>query len=244
MKATLIEFKLRVLIITAIIFLGFWAPWQQFFKLTEQPSLMIWLAYQLTHSAAINFATTTTLIIVIALLTALKGASLRVWGTAYLGSRTVNAANLQGSTLNADGPYRYVRNPLYWGTWCTMTAVAFLMPPSGALCTILLLSIFQLRLIFAEEAFLTEKLGEPYKKYLAAVPRLWPQLFHPLKPSGRKPEWLRAIVAELFPIGVFLSFAALSWQYDHSLMVKAVIVSFGISLVARALLPKSDTPPI
>ena len=238
MKATEIEFKLRILIIAAIISLGFWAPWHQLFSFSEPHSLMIWIAYKLNHYASISFRTTTSIAIIIGIMTAFKGMWFRLWGTAYLGSETVNSTQMHSGTLIADGPYRYARNPLYWGTWCTLLAVAYLMSPTGALCTMLLLSIFQLRLILAEEAFLTAKLGEPYKNYLAAVPRLWPQIFHPLKPSGRKPAWTRAIIAELFPIGVFLTFAALSWQYNHSLMIRAVIVSFGISLIARALLPK------
>jgi protein-S-isoprenylcysteine O-methyltransferase Ste14 len=238
MKATAIEFKLRVLIITAIIFLGFWAPWHLLFSFTEPYSLMVWLAYQLMHYALISFAASTTIVIVIGILTAFKGAWFRVWGTAYLGSETVNSTQMQSGALLADGPYRYVRNPLYWGTWCTMLAVSFLMPPTGALWTMVLLTIFQLRLIFGEETFLIGKLGESYKNYCAAVPRLWPLIFHPIKPSGSKPQWLRSILAELFPVGVFLSFAILSWRYDHMLMVKAVIVSFGVSLIVRALLPK------
>ena len=239
MKATAIEFKLRVLIIAAIISLGFWTPWHQLFGFSEPYSLMTWIAYKLTHYASISFVATTTIAILFATLTALKGACLRVWGTAYLGLETVNSTQMQSGTLLADGPYRYVRNPLYWGTWCTMLAVSFLMPPTGALWTMVLLSIFQLRLILGEEAFLTIKLGEPYKNYLAAVPRLCPHFFRPLKPSGRKPAWGRAILAELFPVGVFVSFAALSWQYDRMLMVKAMIVSFGISLVVRAVLPRA-----
>ncbi len=239
MKATQIEFKLRLLIIAAIISLGFWAPWHQLFSFSEPHSLMIWFAYQLTHYASLSFATTTTIAIIISIMTAFKGMWFRLWGTAYLGSETVNSTQMQGGTLLADGPYRYARNPLYWGTWCTLLAVSYLMSPTGALCSMLLLSIFQLRLIFAEEAFLTASLGETYKNYLAAVPRLWPQILHPLNPSGRKPNWTRAILAELFPVGIFVSFATLSWQYNHSLMIRAVIVSFGISLIARALLPKN-----
>jgi protein-S-isoprenylcysteine O-methyltransferase Ste14 len=238
MSATQIEFKLRLLIITAIICIGFWAPWHQIFGFSEPHSLMIWIAYQLTHYAGLNFATTTTIAIIFGTVMAFKGAWLRVWGTTYLGSATVNSTLMQSGSLLADGPYRYVRYPLYWGTWCTMGTVSLLMSPTGALWTMILLSVFQLRLIFGEEVFLAGKLGEPYKNYLTSVPRLWPQLFHPLKPSGRKPDWLRALLAELFPVGVFVSFATLSWQYDHSLMIRAVIVSFGVSLIVRALLPK------
>ena len=36
----------------------------------------------------------------------------------------------------ADGPYRYVRNPLYIGLWCMVIAMAFLMPASGRIFAI------------------------------------------------------------------------------------------------------------
>jgi hypothetical protein len=44
----------------------------------------------------------------------------------------------------------------------------------------------------------------------------------------------------LNPIGVFITLAFLSWSYDNLLMVKAIIVSFGVSLIVRALLPMQD----
>jgi len=51
------------------------------------------------------------------------------------------------------------------------------------------------------------------------------------------------VLAELCPIGVFLTLACLSWSYNNSLMVRAIIVSFGISLVARAILPVTRQDP-
>jgi hypothetical protein len=34
-----------------------------------------------------------------------------------------------------------------------------------------------------------------------------------------------------------VTLAVLSWSYDNLLMVKGILVSFGVSLVVRALLP-------
>ena len=45
-------------------------------------------------------------------------------------------------------------------------------------------------------------------------------------------------MAEINPIGIFLILAVLSWQYDNWLMVRAVPVCFGISLVVWALTPE------
>ena len=130
-----------------------------------------------------------------------------------------------------------MRNPLYIGSWCVFAAMAFLMPVSGALFAMVLLTVFLLRLILGEEAFLARELGEPYIEYQRAVPRLLPRLRTGIVPTGSKPQWLRALIAEVYPIGIFLILAVLSWSYDNWLMIKAVIVCFGISLVVRALAP-------
>src|SRR5262249_49124499 len=40
-------------------------------------------------------------------------AALRTWATAYLRAEVVHDASQHSEALVADGPYRYVRNPLY-----------------------------------------------------------------------------------------------------------------------------------
>ena len=122
-------------------------------------------------------------------------------------------------------------------TITTGVAMALLMPLSGALFVLSAVPLFVLRLIQEEEAFLAAKLGEPYQAYMRAVPRLLPRLRTTLPPSGSKPRWVQAMLSEITPIGVFLTFAFLSWTYDNRLMVRAILVSFGLSLVVRALMP-------
>jgi protein-S-isoprenylcysteine O-methyltransferase Ste14 len=145
---------------------------------------------------------------------------------------------MQAGEVMADGPYRHVRNPLYLGLWCVFAALGFLMPPSGALVTMALLTVFLSRLIIGEEAFLTAQLGQPYRNYLSAVPRLIPRLRTNLSRTGRKPQWLRGVLAEITPIGVFIALAFVSWSYNWMLMARVIIVSFGISVVVRALMPR------
>jgi hypothetical protein len=38
--------------------------------------------------------------------------------------------------------------------------------------------------------------------------------------------------------GVVFSFAALGWSYNSFLIIQGIVVSLGLSLVARALVPK------
>jgi protein-S-isoprenylcysteine O-methyltransferase Ste14 len=246
MKASAIEFRLRMVTIAVVITVGFWAPWTEALGIGQRIPLLEWIALELSRSGFLRFPVAVPCVIVLAALIAAIGAILRVWGTAYLGPGIVNHGQMKAGAVMADGPYRYVRNPLYIGLWCMVAAMSFLMPPTGALFVMVLITVFQLRLIFGEEAFLNVQLGESYQSYLRAVPRIVPQLHSALKPTGRRPRWLHALLAELNPIGIFLILAVLSWSYNNWLMVRAVIVSFGISLVVRALTPgirQESTPP-
>jgi protein-S-isoprenylcysteine O-methyltransferase Ste14 len=124
-------------------------------------------------------------------------------------------------------------------------AMAFLMPPTGALFVAVFITIFQMRLIFGEEAFLAVQLGEPYREYLCTVPRLIPHLHTVFSrtscsPSNSKPRWFRAVLAEINSIGVFAALAFFSWSYNNWLMIKVIVISFGISMVVRALAPPNQ----
>ena len=45
------------------------------------------------------------------------------------------------------------------------------------------------------------------------------------------------MLSELNPIGVFITLAVVSWSYNNRLMIQAILVSLGLSLVVRALMP-------
>ncbi len=237
MRATELEFQLRMAINAAIIILGFWAPWIDAWGFGKRISLQEWLPLELSRLGLFSFTVASPVVIITAALIAAVGAALRVWGTAYLGPATVQNIDMKAGPVMAGDPYRYVRNPLYLGLWFMVAAMAFLMPPTGALCAMALLTVFLLRLILGEEAFLSAQLGEPYQAYLRVVPRLIPRLRTGLQSSSVDHHWLRALLAEITPIGVFVSLAFLSWSYNNRLMVRAILISFGISLVARAFMP-------
>jgi protein-S-isoprenylcysteine O-methyltransferase Ste14 len=240
MKATAFEFRFRLVLMVLLIALGFWAPWIELLQWGTRTTAWLWLGFEL-GGLGISSTAGFKLVTVLGIAAAAVAAALRVWGTAYLGTATVNNAEMKAGIVMAGGPYRRVRNPLYLGTWFMVAAIAMLMPPTGAALTMIVLTIFLLRLILGEEAFLTAKLGESYAAYRKAVPRLIPSLTPRVPASGQRPNWLRAFLGEITPLGVLISFAALSWQYNASLLTRAVLVSFGVSLVVRALmLPKPE----
>ena len=145
MRASAIEFRLRMLINATIIILGFWAPWIEPWHIGRRISLLEWLALELSRTGIMSFSMATTALLILAALIAAKAVVFRVWGTAYLGAGTVNSMSMVAGTVMADGPYRYMRNPLYIGLWCMVIALAFLMPVSGAVFAVILagaLSLF------------------------------------------------------------------------------------------------------
>lgn len=237
MRASAIEFRLRMLINAAIIILGFWSPWIEAWRVGHRISLVEWLALELSRSRALSFVVATTAVIIVAALFATTSTMFRVWGTAYLGPSTVSNMNMLAGRVMADGPYRFVRNPLYIGLWFMVAAMAFLMPVTGALFVVALITIFIVRLTLGEEAFLKEQLGESYVAYLQAVPRFVPRLRGAPAPAGSKPRWLRAVLAELTPIGIFVAIVVYSRNYDLQTAGRVLLIFFGASLVARAFMP-------
>ncbi len=251
MRASALEFRLRYLFHAIVFSLGFVAPWDRLLPrdgpLAPTQSTWLSLASAAARQGWLPFATATVVLLLAGILTASAGAALRTWASAFLGAFIVQDGAMHGNTVVADGPYRHLRNPLYLGTWLHALALALLMPPTGALFTILAIAVIQARLIAAEEPFLAATLGPPYAAYRAAVPRIVPALTPRIPAGGARPRWPQAAAGELYMIGVALAFATLGWRYNAYLLMQAVVISFGLSLVARAFIPapaKSDRPAI
>jgi len=241
MKATPFEYRFRFALHAVIYALGFTAPWNFWLHLDSsgmQAHVWEYLASKLGHGTLAWFE----LLLIVGIVLAALGAFLRTWGAAYLGAGIVQSQSMHGNAVLADGPYRRTRNPLYLGTFLHTLALALIMPPSGAIFSIVLIGFFQLRLIFAEEPFLAARLGQAYIDYCKRVPRLLPSLTPRVPPSGAKPRWMQAVLGESYMIGVALCFAIFGWRYNGFLLVKCVIISLGASLIIRAAMPASKQP--
>jgi protein-S-isoprenylcysteine O-methyltransferase Ste14 len=237
MKASPLEFRFRFLILALIYLLGFVAPWNYALHFDTIRTWQL-LAAWLYRAGWLSFSSATIAILVLGIAVAFVAALLRTWGSAYLGNSVVHAGGLHGDEVVAAGPYRWVRNPLYLGTFLHTLVLALLMPPSGAVFCIVAVGFFQWRLIGAEEAFLSARLGEPYLAYCARVPRVVPALRPRLAASEVRPVWGTAVLGEVYMWGVVAAFAVAGWRYDSQLIIQGVIISLGVSLVVRAFLPK------
>ena len=82
----------------------------------------------------------------------------------------------------ADGPYRWVRNPMYVGAIGVMSGVAIAAgSPSILLLALLLGLLCHAFVVFYEEPALTRKFGDSYREYRARTGRWLP---HRSRPGG------------------------------------------------------------
>ncbi len=114
------------------------------------------------------------------------GEFIRLNGVRYAGGAT-RTRKVGAPALCTDGPYAYVRNPLYLGNIVIYVGIVLFaggekVYPLLGLTTAFF--VFQYGLIISlEEETLRGKFGEPYSLYVKSVPRLLPR-FSPW--SGRQ----------------------------------------------------------
>ena len=249
MKATKWEYRFRFLLHGLIYATGLIAPWDLLAGSNRSwDTIRTWqfVAAYLNRGGLLGFSAATIAVLVAGVVLTTLGALVRTWGAAYLGAGVVHHGGMVSSTVVAAGPYRFVRNPLYLGTVLHTLGLCLLMPPTGAVFAVVATVVLQLRLIGAEEPFLRHELGESYATYCARVPRLLPALWPKMgmlwpkiaETAAVKAHWFTGVVCELYFWGTALSFAWLGWRYNAQLVLQGVIVSLGISIVARAFLPK------
>lgn len=245
MKATAFEFRFRSFIHAVLIVLGFTAPWDRWLHLDSLgPNPHVWglLAAHLfklsPHTLTVGGAFN--LLLAVASACAVGAAALRTWASAYMGPTTVVSSAMHGDDVVADGPYRHMRNPLYVGIVIHVVALALLMPPTGAIFCIVMIALFELRLIGGEEAFLTQKLGASYVTYCARVPRIFPALRPRVPASSARTAWALAFLSEIYMWGVAITYVGFGYRYNATLLAQGVLISLGVMLIVRALLPRRE----
>jgi len=103
----------------------------------------------------------------------LLGIALRLWAAGYLKKR---------QELVCWGPFSYLRNPLYLGTFLIGCGFALLSGRwESLLLVVAVMCAVYLPAILYEEHLLREWFGAPYAAYCRAVPRFWPRLWRPYR---------------------------------------------------------------
>ncbi|HTV64390.1 MAG TPA: isoprenylcysteine carboxylmethyltransferase family protein [Bryocella sp.] len=218
MAASDFEFKYRFWIFGALFFVAFGS--YNLDHVNASQALVEWIA-RLRGVPAADWQYH--LIFAVAALICVVNAAVRTWATAYLNPEVMVDKRLHSSRLVADGPYRYVRNPLYFGN--ILLAIGFGMMASRVGLVILVggMIVFDYRLILREEANLRLTQGENYRAYCAAVPRLLPSLRPRLPSGGANPDWKGGLLGEAF-----------MWVLAASVLAFAVSLNLRIFFVVLA----------
>jgi len=106
------------------------------------------------------------------------GEGLRFWGVSIAGSETRTTGGVGGTYLITNGPFAYVRNPLYVGNMIMYAGVGVMSLALFPWLTIAALLWFVLQyalIVKAEEEYLAERFGAPYAEYCRQVPRFLPR---------------------------------------------------------------------
>jgi protein-S-isoprenylcysteine O-methyltransferase Ste14 len=241
MNAAALGFRFRIVLFLLLYLVGFLPPWGAILRGGRDGTLWLAASTIAARSGWIGLASATLIVTLIALACLSMGTILRVWGAAYIGPGVVRGVVMQGESFVAAGPYRYLRHPLYLGSWLLGLATSLLMPPSGATFFLPAFSLFVLFLISAEERFLAARLGDVYQQYCRYTPRLWPRIGAAGAISLERPHWLQALLAETYPITFTLCFAVLAWRYNARILIQCLLICYGLSLILRALFTKSTT---
>ena len=206
-KATNWEFTNRALVFGLIF--GFTFPLYFFDHQNSTAAWANWLGAGLQVDAdlvaRLLFACAAFLLVVAALI--------RTWASSYLCAGVVYAAEVKTKSLVADGPYRQVRNPLYFANVLMAIAMGAMMSRTGFFLAVVAMMVFCYRLILREEAELQASQGEQYDGYSKAVPRLWPSLRPRISSAGLHARWTEGFKAE-------------SWYWGFA----AALVTFAITL--------------
>jgi protein-S-isoprenylcysteine O-methyltransferase Ste14 len=214
MAVTAGEFRYRFWIISGLFIAAFLA------YSVDPVNSAVWLARSL-HTAILPTVETQTLlhgVLGIGTLLVLLCAIVRTWASAYLLSSVVHDTELHTDGVVADGPYRYLRNPLYLGVFLLALGIGLGASRLGWTILVVGVVVFILRLITDEERQLSASQGATYAAYRAAVPRLFPSLRPRVTKGGRPPAWRQAVIGELF-----------MW------LISLVFLGFAITLDTRVL---------
>jgi protein-S-isoprenylcysteine O-methyltransferase Ste14 len=232
MKATNWEFKHRALIFGLIIGLAF-----SLYNLDSQ-NVTALLAHWLGTKTGLGEDHLTHLLLAFTACVLIAAALLRTWASSYLRATVVYAAEVKTETLVADGPYRRVRNPLYFANVLMAVGLGALMSRSGLLVVMAAMLGFCYRLILLEESELKASQGDSYDRYAQIVPRLWPSLRPRIAAAGSHPRWGLGFQAEGWYWGFAVAVAAFAITLNVTLMLVIVGASIAVFWMSSTLLRK------
>lgn len=139
----------------------------------------------------------------------LMGESLRFWGVAYAGGET-RTTKVGASGLVTQGPFAYIRNPLYAGNLLIYFGISIMdnsLFPYLQIIGVIFFSIQYYLIVKDEETFLRDKFKDKYDDYFNSVPSFFPNFkpYDESKQSKLKSNYKESYRSEK------RTFQAISW---------------------------------
>ena len=234
MKATNWEFQNRALIFGLVFAISF--PLYAFDPQNSTAVVGSWLGEKLRIEGDLVIR----VLFALAAVVMIAAAFIRTWASAYLHAGVVYASEVKTASLVADGPYRRVRNPLYFANILMAIAMGAMMSRSGFIVAVLVMTVFCCRLILREEAELQATQGERYQQYRELVPRLWPSLRARVASSGAQSRWKDGFMAEGWYWGFALSLVVFAITLKIKLFFWILGASVALFWVSSIVLQKKS----
>jgi len=231
--ATDFEFKYRFWIFGAIFFIAFFSYSVDHENVAA--AFVDWIA-KLRGTRAADWQYHA--IFAIATLFCIANAMIRTWGTAYLNPEVMVDKRIHTSRLVADGPYRYLRNPLYFGNILLGIGFGLMASRIGFAILVLGMIIFDYRLILREEASILTSQGESYRAYCSAVPRLLLSVRPKLPSGGAKPNWSGGFLGEAFMWVLAASVAAFAITFSLKIFYIVLAAAYVVYAVCYLAIKK------
>jgi hypothetical protein len=147
---------------------------------------------------------------------------------------------LHTHTVVAEGPYRFVCNPLYLGTNLLAVGYSVMASRLGAALLVGGVILFNYRIILREERALALAQGENYESFRQMVPRLWPSLRPRVTGSERKPNWGSGLLGEMFFWGLALGLLVFTITFNLQAYFLTLGLSFGVYFLCLGVIGRKQ----
>ena len=149
---------------------------------------------------------------------AVVGEAIRFWGVSVAGSATRTTSGVGGDALITNGPFAFVRNPLYLGNFVIavgLSIMAWAWMPWLFLLVVVLFGVQYMLIISLEEEHLRAEFGASYEHYFRHVPRFVPRTTPYEHRSDAPHNFMAALRSErstLISLGLFTVAVLVRWH--------------------------------
>lgn len=116
--------------------------------------------------------------LIIGFIIAMTGESIRIWAVGYFGSVSRSTSQFVDASLITQGPYSYLRNPLYLGNiiiYLGLGIMSLSFFPYLQLIALVYFSFQYFCIVISEEEYLDKRFNGLYENYRKNVKRFFPR---------------------------------------------------------------------